>query len=300
MADEPLHPGAEATRLRGWWPANKWLLLRRGSQLAILGLFLLGPLAGVWIIKGNLAASLVMDSVPLTDPHLLAQSLLAGNLPETAAISGAVIVIVFYAVAGGRVFCSWVCPVNIITDSAAWLRHRLGIRGGARLSRNSRFWLLAITLLLAAVSGSIAWELVNPVSMVFRGLVFGMGLGWGMVLAIFLLDLLVSRRAWCGHLCPVGAFYSLLGRRSLLRISASGRDDCDDCMDCFVVCPEPQVIRPALKAEPPGTGPVILSSQCTNCGRCIDVCARDVFRFDNRFHNNSMTTKVTNKREVVS
>jgi ferredoxin-type protein NapH len=299
MVDEPLHPGAEAVRLRGWWSANKWLLLRRVTQLVILALFLLGPLAGIWVIKGNLAASLVIDTLPLTDPHLLMQSLLAGNLPETAAITGAVIVGAFYALIGGRVFCSWVCPVNIITDSAAWLRHRLGIRGGARLSRKVRFWLLAITLLLAVVSGSIAWELVNPVSMVFRGLVFGMGLAWGMVLAIFLLDLLVSRRAWCGHLCPVGAFYSLLGHKSLLRVSAGGRDNCDNCMDCFVVCPEPQVIRPALKSEPAGTGPVILSSQCTNCGRCIDVCARDVFRFDSRFHNDK-TSMVTNKREVVS
>ena len=24
---------------------------------------------------------------------------------------------------------------------------------------------------------------------------------------------------------------------------------------------------------------------CTNCGRCIDVCARDVFRFGSRFRN---------------
>jgi ferredoxin-type protein NapH len=299
MVDEPLHPGAEAVKVRGWLPAHRWLLLRRATQLAILVLFLLGPLAGIWVVKGNLAASLVLDTVPLTDPHLFLQTLLAGHLPESVAITGVVIVVLFYALFGGRLFCSWVCPVNVITDSAAWLRHRLRLRGGVALSRNIRFWLLAITLLIAAVSGTIAWELVNPVSIVFRGLVFGMGLGWGMVLAIFLLDLLISRRAWCGHLCPVGAFYSLLGHKSLLRVAAAGRQDCDDCMDCFVVCPEPQVIRPALKSEPAGTGPVILSSQCTNCGRCIDVCARDVFRFDSRFHNDK-TSMVTNKREVVS
>jgi ferredoxin-type protein NapH len=34
--------------------AHKWLLLRRISQLSILALFLLGPLAGIWIVKGNL------------------------------------------------------------------------------------------------------------------------------------------------------------------------------------------------------------------------------------------------------
>jgi len=56
-------------------------------------------------------------------------------------------------------------------------------------------------------------------------------------------------------------------------------------MDCFEVCPEPQVIRPALKGAGKGVGPVILASNCTNCGRCIDVCSKDVFTFGLRFDN---------------
>jgi ferredoxin-type protein NapH len=56
-------------------------------------------------------------------------------------------------------------------------------------------------------------------------------------------------------------------------------------MDCFAICPEPQVIKPALKGAADGAGPVILDINCTNCGRCIDVCSKDVFRFDLRFHN---------------
>ena len=299
MADTVTSPGSEAVATKGWLQANKWLLLRRSSQLFILALFLLGPLAGIWIVKGNLASSLVLGALPLTDPYVLLQSLLTGSWPENAAITGVVIVTVFYLLFGGRLYCSWVCPVNIITDTAAWLRQRLGLKGGARFTRNTRFWLLGATLLLSIVTGTIAWELVNPVSMVFRGLVFGMGLAWGVVLVIFMLDLLVSKRAWCGSLCPVGAFYSLLGHTSLLRVSAANRAACDDCMDCFVVCPEPQVIKPALKEIPAGTGPLILSSQCTNCGRCIDVCAEDVFQFDARSHN-TRTGLVSNKREVAS
>jgi ferredoxin-type protein NapH len=58
-------------------------------------------------------------------------------------------------------------------------------------------------------------------------------------------------------------------------------------MDCFEVCPEPQVIRPALKGEDKGLGPVILSADCTNCGRCIDVCSKDVFTFGLRFNNSA-------------
>jgi ferredoxin-type protein NapH len=274
--------GAEAIATKGWLAAHKWLLLRRISQIGILALFLIGPLAGVWIVKGNLAYSLTLDTLPLTDPYVLLQSLLAGHVPEKLALIGVAIVLAFYFLVGGRVFCSWVCPVNLVTDAAAWLRGRLGIRNSAHISRKTRYWVLAMTLILALFTGTIAWELLNPVSMLHRGLIFGLGTAWAVVLAVFLFDLLIRENGWCGHVCPVGAFYSLLGKWSPLRVSAVKRRDCNDCMDCFAVCPEPQVIKPALKGEGKGVGPAILSPNCTNCGRCIDVCAKDVFRFGGR------------------
>ena len=289
------HPGADARADKGWLIANKWLIARRISQLSILLVFLLGPWFGIWLVTGNLNSSLILETVPLTDPYVLLQSLFAGHSPETTAITGAVIVLVFYVLLGGRVYCSWVCPVDIITDAAQWLRDQFKITGASSISRKTRYWILAATLILPVVTGSIAWELVNPVSMLHRGLIFGMGLAWFIIFAVFMLDLLVSRRAWCSHLCPVGAFYSLLGTHSLIRIRADAREKCDDCMDCFMVCPEQQVIRPALKGyinkgSTEVIGPVITSSNCTNCGRCIDVCAKDVFHFglrlNNRLNNN--------------
>lgn len=276
-------PGRDAIAAKGWLGAHKWLLLRRLSQLFFLGLFLVGPLTGYWLVKGNLASSLTLDFLPLTDPYVLLQSLVARHWPETTAVTGALIVAAAYATVGGRVYCAWVCPVNPVTDLAHWLRQKLGLKGGARFGRSTRYWLLAATFVVAAATGVIAWELVNPVSMLHRGIVFGFGLGWVVVLAVFLFDLLISNRGWCGHLCPVGAFYSLIGKVSLVRVSAAGRANCNDCMDCYAVCPEPQVIQPALKPATPDASPLILSANCTNCGRCMDVCAPDVFSFSTRF-----------------
>lgn len=280
--------GADAIAAKGWLGAHKWLLARRISQLTILTLFLLGPLAGMWIVKGNLSYSLTLGTLPLTDPFVLLQSVMTGHVPEKLALIGVAIVVTFYFLVGGRVYCSWVCPVNMVTDSAGWLRRRLGIRDSARLSRNTRYWMLAMTLLVAAVTGSIAWELINPVSMLHRGLIFGFGMAWAIILTVFLFDLFVVNRGWCAHVCPMGAFYSLLGKRSVLRVSAARRTDCNDCMDCYKVCPEPQVISPALNGEKKGVGPVILSASCTNCARCIDVCSKDVFNFSTRFNNRIM------------
>lgn len=274
-------PGADAVAAEGWLAAHKWLLLRRTSQIVTLLLFLCGPWFGLWITKGNLNYSYTLDFLPLSDPYLLLQSVLSGHLPEKLALIGLAIVLAFYLLVGGRSYCAWVCPLNPVTDLASWLRDRLGLKGGAHLSRSTRYWMLAMTLVVAPLSGTLAWEMVNPVSMLHRGLIFGMGFSWAVVLAIFLFDLFVMRRGWCGHLCPAGAFYSLLGGIAAVRIRLPGREACDDCMDCFAVCPEQQVIRPALKAVD-GTPPVILEAHCTNCGRCIDVCAKDVFAFGRR------------------
>ena len=281
----PSRPGREAIAEKGWLAAHKWLILRRLSQASILALFLAGPLAGTWIVKGNLASSLILGELPLTDPYILLQSLAAGHVLAGTAITGAIIVLVFYGWIGGRAYCSWVCPVNVITDAANWGRRRLGLREGVRFARKARYWVLAMSLVAAFATGSLAWELVNPVTIVFRGLVFGLGFAWVVALAVFLFDLLVSARGWCTHLCPMGAFYGLVGTVAVVRVSAMGRDDCTDCLDCYVVCPEPHVITPALKGADTGTGPVILGSNCTNCGRCIDVCAPDVFAFTSRFNN---------------
>ena len=283
--------GAEAVEEKGWLGAHKWLLLRRISQLSILGLFLLGPLAGIWIVKGNLNYSYTLGVLPLTDPYVALQSLVAGHVPETLGLVGLAIVLLFYFLVGGRVYCSWVCPINMVTDAAGWLRDRLGIKGASSLSAKTRYWILGMTFIGSAVTGMVLWELINPVSMLHRGLIFGIGTAWMVVLAIFLFDLFVMSRGWCGRLCPVGAFYSLLGRWSPLRISANKRSACNDCMDCFEVCPEPQVIRPALKGAGKGIGPVILGSNCTNCGRCIDVCSKEVFSFGLRFNNPASTTR---------
>lgn len=281
--------GLDALQAKGWWKSHQWLVLRRALQLGLLVLFLLGPWAGIWIVKGNLASSLTLGVLPLTDPYVLLQSLAAGHLPLATAVTGAAIVLVFYALVGGRAYCSWVCPVNPITDLAAWLRPRLSIRGSAHLSRGTRYWVLAMTLVVSGATGTVAWEWINPVTVLHRGLLFGGGLAWAVILLVFLFDLFVMHRGWCGRVCPVGAAYSLIGFKSLLRVTAKNRSACNDCADCYAVCPEPLILKAPLKGGPSGASPIVLSPNCTNCGRCIDVCSKDVFLFSSRFNKSSCT-----------
>ena len=276
--------GNDAKKSKGCLGANKYLILRRLSQLGILFLFLLGPWFDVWIVKGNLTSSLTLDTLPLSDPFVLLQSFFAGHSLATDALIGALIVLIFYLIVGGRVFCSWVCPMNIVTDAANYFRCKLGIKAtSGGVSNKTRYWILAVSMLGAWLTGSIAWELVNPVSILHRGIIFGMSFGWGLIVLIFLFDLFVVKNGWCSRLCPMGAFYSLLGRVSLLKVNAKERDKCTDCLECYAVCPESQVINPALKGN---NSSVIFDKNCTNCGRCVDICEPKVFSYSSRFKKN--------------
>lgn len=283
--------GKEAILKKGWWSANRFLIFRRFVQLMILAMFLFGPLAGIWIIQGNLSSSLLLETVPFTDPFMLLQSMFSGHLPLFDAFFGACIVVTFYLLVGGRVFCSWVCPVNLLTDAAVWCRRKLALRKEKVLSRQWRYWILAMAMILPLFTGVMSWELVNPVSAFNRGLFFGMGLGWFLFLMIFLFDLFAVENGWCGHLCPMGAFYSLINRFSLLKISATKRDECTDCLDCIDVCPEADILKGPLYGNKHNIGPLVTAISCTNCGRCVDVCAENVFE---------ITTVLTAKKVAIA
>jgi len=267
---------------------HRWLLARRACQLGILALFAFGAP----YVKGTLASSMTLGVLPLTDPFVLLQSLAAGHMPIKAGWIGAAIVALFYALLGGRAYCGWVCPVNLLTDLAGWLRRVLGLNDKALLlPRQTRLWIMAAALAVSALTGTIAWEAVNPVTLLQRGLTFGLPLGILAGAAVLLVDLTAGARTWCGHLCPVGAFYGLLGRFSLLRFSAKGRSLCDDCGDCYRVCPEPHCLSPALRGEARGIGPLVASGDCSLCGRCADVCSKDVLAASLRLQSNSTSVK---------
>ncbi|EGR4672256.1 quinol dehydrogenase ferredoxin subunit NapH [Vibrio parahaemolyticus] len=270
--------GKEAVEKLGWWRAHRFLILRRLCQLTIIALFMAGPTLGV--LTGNLSSSMLFDTVPLSDPLIVLQALATGHIPEFNALLGVVIVVVFYAILAPRAFCAWVCPLNIVTDLAAWLRRKFNIKASYRWSPAIRYWLLPVLMLGSALSGAILWTWLDPVAALHRGLVFGIGAGWVLIALVFVLDLLLVEHGWCGHLCPLGATYGVIGRKSLLRVTAVRREDCTKCMDCFYVCPEPEVLRQPLKEGDRR----VMDQNCISCGRCLDVCPEHVFEFKTRLN----------------
>jgi ferredoxin-type protein NapH len=238
------------------WNNYRYLIMRRVVQVGLLFLYFGGNAWGWTILRGNLSSSRIFDMVPMSDPYAALQMLAAGVLLASDLLIGVAVATVFYLLIGGRVFCSWVCPVNMITDAAAWLREKLEINrvqnGKVPISRNMRYWVLGLSLVISAAMGVAAFEFISPISMVHRG--------------------------------PLGGFYTRKGRFSLIRVHHD-EEACTLCMKCKVICPEPQVLYMVGKETIP-----VLSGECTNCARCIEVCDDDALGFSIRKLVDNKTT----------
>jgi len=253
----------------------RFLIARRVTQISIMLLYILANVYGIKILMGNLSSSLVLQTIVLSDPFAVLQMFFAGATISFDILLGAILIALFYFTIGGRSFCSWVCPVNIITDSANFLRKKFSfnqIEKKQPASRNLRYWIIVLSFIISYFMGVAAFELISPVSMVHRGLIFGLGFGFATIAVIFLFDLFVLKNGWCGHICPLGGFYSLIGRFSLIRVHHN-HNNCTACMKCKVVCPESQVLSMIAKSSEH------ILKECTNCGRCVEVCDDDALNF---------------------
>lgn len=241
-----------------------WIIARRIVQLLMIAL-LASPLAGLAIFRGNLAAAELLG-LPLADPLAFMQALLGGRVFVASYLISVLVVVGFYFILGGRSFCSWVCPVGLVTELGDKLRMKLGT-GLMVLPLTTNRWTLCLVLLVTAATGIPLFELLSPIGIVSRAVVFASLLPLLLVAAILLIELLVARRIWCRSLCPLGGFYSLLAGASPLRIRFIA-ERCTHCNDCLKVCPTEEVLRPCLEHGQPQ----VSAGDCTRCMACLDTC----------------------------
>jgi ferredoxin-type protein NapH len=261
----------------------KYLTLRRITQLSILFLFFSGSTLGWNVLRGNLSSAKILDTVPLSDPFATLQSFSAGTAVAADVMTGALIILLFYAILGGRVFCGWVCPVNMVTDLANRIRSSFRLEQFWKswgVKREARYWIIGLSIVLSAIMGVTAFEWISPIGALHRGIIYSFGYGWTFVRIVFLIDLIAVKNGFCGHLCPLGGFYSLVGRYGFLRVRHD-RKKCTDCMKCVDICPEKEVLHMVGDRSGPVT-----SGACINCGRCVEVCDDDAMKFSNIYSGN--------------
>ncbi len=182
----------------------------------------------------------------------------------------------------GKVYCGWICPINLLLEINDWFRKLLSKTGyntrDIKFSRNTKYWILAFGIIIAFFAGRPLLALIYPPAIISRVTFYRIYNGiWGsgvLILAIiFFFELILSRRWWCRYICPGSAVYTALSKFRLLRIKRFD-EQCDDCGDCIPVCPLD--LKPMTKK---------LGMDCDQCGKCIDVCNPGAlkYRFELKF-----------------
>lgn len=262
---------------------KRWIVV-----ISIHLLFFLSFHIDIQTLEGTLNGSRFLG-FHLIDPFTTIEMFLATYHMPVNMVIGTITVLLFYLFIGGRTYCSWVCPYGILSEIGEKLHDTLVNK---KIIKNRKFdnrvrhifWL--IFLILSFSSGYLVFETINVVGILSRFIAYGWSLALCWVIAIFLIEVFFSRRAWCTYICPIGTTYGYIGKISAFRIQWN--DNCDHCMVCHDVCFENQVLdltkakydtqrkEKGIKTE------YVTGADCTLCGRCIDVCHSDALKFDFR------------------
>jgi ferredoxin-type protein NapH len=262
---------------------KRWIVV-----ICIHLLFFLSFHIDIQTLEGTLNGSRFLG-FHLIDPFTTIEMFLATYHMPINMVIGTITVLLFYLFIGGRTYCSWVCPYGILSEIGEKLHDTLVNK---KIIKNRKFdnrvrhifWL--IFLILSFSSGYLVFETINVVGILSRFIAYGWSLALCWVIAIFLIEVFFSRRAWCTYICPIGTTYGYIGKISAFRIQWN--DNCDHCMVCHDVCFENQVLdltkakydtqrkEKGIKTE------YVTGADCTLCGRCIDVCHSDALKFDFR------------------
>ena len=78
------------------WNSYRYLILRRFVQIGILVLFFGANAWGWKILEGNLSSSLLLGTVPMSDPYAVLQMVIAGAVVASDLLIGVAVVTLFY------------------------------------------------------------------------------------------------------------------------------------------------------------------------------------------------------------
>ncbi|MGO9309958.1 MAG: 4Fe-4S binding protein [Spirochaetia bacterium] len=177
------------------------------------------------------------------------------------------------ALALGRVFCSWICPMGGLMELSDFLlsvprsRNPWALRhGGPRsaLVRNPPALAVLAAAIVTAFTGPALLPFVHPNVWIVR--VFSLSTLGMVFLGLIVAASVFGRRLWCVYLCPLGALYGLCARVPLPRLAIAGCSRCGACDRC-----------PMQAAD--GERRTVLAHQCILCFDMEQDCGVQGFRF---------------------
>lgn len=248
------------------------------SVILVHLLFVLSYYADIQILEGSISGSRIFG-FHLADPFIFIQVSSAFKEIPSNLLIGAMSILGFYLFFSNRAFCSFVCPYGILSEVAEKLNSMLiakKIIKKYEFSQNIKyiFWVLFISL--SYFSGYLIFESFNVVGILSRFIIYGYSAAFFWLVLVLFVEILFSRRAWCRYICPIGTTYSLFP--GLTKI-AWDKNLCDHCQVCFDVCFVNDVLEVTKNAKEEKI--MLKNTDCTLCGRCVDVCHNDALKIEN-------------------
>ncbi len=257
----------------------KWRKWRWTSIILINLLFVVSYWFDVQLVEGSLTASRFVG-FHMADLNAALQVVLAYKVVVINLVIGIVTVALVWWLVGGRAFCSWACPYHLLAEFAEMAHLKLvamGLVTDHPLHRGTRTIMWFIFAVLAFVTGYTVFEVVSPVGIVSRSLIYGGGLALIWVAFLLAIEIFYSRRFWCRYMCPIGLTYGFLGSVSPVVV----KYDLNHCLhegECRAVCMVPHVLDLTIKGRADDVL-MDIGSDCTRCGMCLEACPTGALTF---------------------
>jgi len=202
----------------------------------------------------------------------------------------------------GKSFCSWICPIGLISETIADFGDKIMLKIIKRKLRFPKFldyplrslkYLLlgffVFAIFFSMTVASLKMFLDSPYNLVadVKMYLFFANItefSLYVIMGLFLLSIFI-RGFWCRYLCPYGALLGLISFLSPTRIKRN-TESWIDCNLCTKACGSGIQVHKAK---------TVVSDECSTCLSCVDVCpVKDTLYLETGF-----TKKKINKKYVA-
>lgn len=131
---------------------------------------------------------------------------------------------------------------------------------------------------MAAATGYTVFESISPTGILSRAIIYGPGFALVWVAGLLVVEVFLTRRAWCRYICPIGITYGVVGTISPVKVVYQ-MENCLHEGDCRKVCLVPHVLE-MTKMGYADDVKLDIGADCTRCGLCVDACPTGSLGFE--------------------